>query len=114
MRGPVICPVSQCPGAVGQQVGMALGLERDEGDTPVVLQVEKHSAHMVSWLQEFNQGTEVALKGLGEKRWVPTGPGVGGLEKGGSGLRDSDPSLSQVLRQQIKSLEEALEEEEMW
>lgn len=45
---------------------------------------------------------------------MPTGPGVGGWEEGGSGLRDSDPSFSQVLRQEMKKLEEALEEEEAW
>ena len=36
------------------------------------------------------------------------------MEEGRSGLRDSDPSLSQVLRQQMRILEEALEEEEAW
>ena len=42
------------------------------------------------------------------------GPWGGGSEEGRSGLRDSDPSLSQVLRQQIRQFEEALEEEEAW
>ena len=36
------------------------------------------------------------------------------MEEGCSGLRDSDPSLFQVLRQQMRILEEALEEEEAW
>ncbi|XP_074989724.1 uncharacterized protein LOC142073628 [Calonectris borealis] len=73
----------------------------------------KHYAQMVAWLQEDKQQNEVVLKGLGENGWVPTGPGVGGSEKGGSGLRDSDPSFSQVLHQEIKQLEEALEQEEI-
>ncbi|GAB0208157.1 hypothetical protein GRJ2_003281400 [Grus japonensis] len=77
---------------------------------------QKHYAQMKTWLQEDKQENEVVLKGLGENEWVPTGPGgvgrEGGLEEGCSGFRDSDPSFSQVLRQELKKLEEALEQEE--
>ena len=83
-------------------------------DTPVVLQGDKHYAQMKAWLREAKRENEVVPKGLGENGWVPTGPGVGRLEEGRSGLRDSDPSFSQVLRQEIKKLEEALEQEETW
>ena len=82
--------------------------------TPVVLQLEKYYAHLRACWREAKQANEVVLKGLEENGWVPTGPGVGGLEEGRSGLRDSDPSFCQVLRQEIKKLEEACVEEELW
>lgn len=83
-------------------------------DTPVVLQGDKHYAQMKARLQEVMQENEVVPKGLGENGWVPTGPGVGRLGEGCSGLRASDPSFSQVLHQVTKKLEEALEQEETW
>ncbi|KAM6230997.1 uncharacterized protein M6G45_015389 [Spheniscus humboldti] len=73
---------------------------------------DEHYAQEKARLREVMQENEVVPKGLGENAWVPTGPGVGRLEEGCSGLRDLDPSFSQVLRQEIKKLEEALEQEE--
>ncbi|GAB0206799.1 hypothetical protein GRJ2_003145500 [Grus japonensis] len=75
---------------------------------------DKHCAQMKGWLQEEKRYNEVVPKGPGENGWVPTGPaGLGGLEEGRGGLRDSDPSFSQVLRQEIGQLDEAVEQEEI-
>ncbi|XP_054663406.1 LOW QUALITY PROTEIN: uncharacterized protein LOC129198282, partial [Grus americana] len=75
---------------------------------------DKHCAQMKGWLQEEKRYNEVVPKGPGEIGWVPTGPaGLGGLEEGRGGLRDSDPSFSQVLRQEIGQLDEAVEQEEI-
>lgn len=119
-------PVAQSPSALGQWgsewawpwgwrgVRVPRCQPSRPHDAPGVLQGDKHCAQMKGWLQEEKRYNEVVPKGPGEIGWVPTGPaGLGGLEEGRGGLRDSDPSFSQVLRQEIGQLDEAVEQEEI-
>ncbi|KAM6394951.1 uncharacterized protein O9250_013411 [Rhynochetos jubatus] len=73
---------------------------------------KKLFAHVEAWLQEDNE-KKVVPKGLGKRGGCPRALGWG-VAEGRSSFSVSDPSFSQMLRREIKQLEEALEEEEAW